>query len=265
MELTSGDAKIFYKVEGQGRPLVLLHPFPANQKFWEPATALLASRYRLVMPDLRGHGASQPGDGPATMEKHAGDVLRVCEAAGIERAIFAGVSIGGYVLLEFWRRHRQRVQALILCDTRAQADTPEGRANRLKSAEQVLKEGKDKFLDEMIGKLLGASTRSRRPDLVATARKMLGEMTPEGIAAVQRGMAERPDSIPTLKTINVPTLIVVGEEDTLTPPADSELMHKQIGSSKLEVVPQAGHYAPFERHETVVGMLRRFVDGLPAG
>ena len=264
MELTSGDAKIFYKVEGQGAPLVLLHPFPANHKFWQPVAALLAGRYRLVMPDLRGHGASQPGAGPATMEKHAADMLRVCEAVGIERAIFAGVSIGGYVLFEFWRRHRERVQALILCDTRAQADTDEGRANRLKSAEQVLKEGKDRFLDEMIGKLLGATTRSRRPDLVAAAHKMLGSMVPQGIAAVQRGMAERPDSIATLKTINVPTVIVVGGEDTLTPPADSELMHKHIAGSRLEVVPQAGHYAPFERHEDVVGIFRRFIDGLPA-
>lgn len=264
MQLTSGDAKIFYKVEGQGAPLVLLHPFPANHKFWQPVAALLAARYRLVMPDLRGHGASQAGDVPATMEKHAADVLRVCEAVGIERAIFAGVSIGGYVLFEFWRRHHERVQALILCDTRAQADNDEGRANRLKSAEQVLKEGKDRFLDEMIAKLLGATTRSRRPDLVAAARKMLGEMTPQGITAVQRGMAERPDSIPTLKTINVPTVIVVGEEDTLTPPADSELMHKQIAGSRLEVVPQAGHYAPFERYEDVVGILRRFMDRLPA-
>jgi 3-oxoadipate enol-lactonase len=115
----------------------------------------------------------------------------------------------------------------------------------------------------LIGKLLGATTRSRRPDLVATARKLLDEMTPAGIAAVQRGMAERPDSIPTLKTINVPTLIVVGSEDTLTPPADSELMHKHISGSELEVVPEAGHYAPFERREPFVGTVRRFMNGVP--
>lgn len=265
MELTSGDAKIFYELKGQGAPLVLVHPFPSNHKFWAPAAAILANRYRLVMPDLRGHGASQPGKGPASMEKHAADVLRVCEAAGVSRAIFAGVSISGYVLLEFWRRHRERVQALILCDTRAQADTPEGRANRLKSAEQVLKQGPSAFLDEMVPKLLGASTRARRPDLVAQARKLMEEMTPEGIAAVQRGMAERPDSVATLQTINVPTLILVGEEDTLTPPADSELMHRHVAGSRLEVVPKAGHYAPFEQHEVAVGMMRRFMDGLVAG
>ena len=260
MELTSGDTKIFYQVEGQGPPLVLLHPFPANHNFWKPAAALLSARYQLIMPDLRGHGASAPGEGPATMEKHTADLLRVCEAAGVQRAIFMGDSIGGYIMFEFWRRHRERMQALILCDTKAQADTPEASAARLKSAEGVLKHGPDAFLDEMVQKLLGATTKAQRPDLVAIARKMLGESSPAGITAVQRGMAERPDSVPTLKTITVPTLIMVGEEDTLTPVADAELMRQHIKSSRLEKVPRAGHYAPFEQHEFVVGKLRRFLE-----
>ena len=260
MHLQSGDAKIFYQVEGQGPPLVLLHPFPANHKFWKPATALLSTRYQLIMPDLRGHGASDPGQGPATMEKHAIDVLRVCEAAGVQRATFMGVSIGGYLLFDFWRRYRERVQTLILCDTKAQADTEEARATRLKSADDVLKRGPDAFLDEMVHKLLGASTKSQRPDLVVAARKILGESRPAGIAAVQRGMAERPDSVPTLKTISVPTLIAVGEEDMLTPVADAELMRQHIKNSRLQTVPEAGHYAPFEQHEVVVRMVRRFVE-----
>lgn len=263
MQLTSGDAQIFYQIEGQGPPLVLLHPFPANHKFWKPAAALLGTRYQLIMPDLRAHGASEPGNGAATMEKHAADVLRVCEAAKVPRAIFAGVSIGGYVLFEFWRRYRERVQALILCDTRAPADTIEGRATRLKSADDVLKRGPDMFLDEMLQKLLGATTRSVRPDLVSVARKILGEMTPAGIAAVQRGMAERPDSIPTLKTINVASLIVVGEEDTLTPVADAKFMHQHISGSDFAAIPKAGHFAPFERHEEFVAIMRRFLDEVP--
>jgi 3-oxoadipate enol-lactonase len=260
MQLASGDAKIFYQVEGQGPPLVLLHPFPANHKFWKPAAALLSPRYQLIVPDLRGHGASGAGEGPATMEKHATDLLRVCEAVGVQRAIFMGVSIGGYMLFEFWRRYRERVQALILCDTRAQADTPEGRAARLKAADDVLKRGPDAFLDEMVQKLLGATTKAQRPDLVAKVRAMLGEMTPAGIAAVQRGMAERPDSMDTLKTITVPTLIMAGEEDTLTPVADAEIMRQHIKNSRLFTVPKAGHYSPFEQHEFVVRMMRPFVE-----
>lgn len=260
MIIPSGDTKITYHVEGQGLPLVLLHPFPANHKFWKPAAALLSARYQLIMPDLRGHGASVPGESPATMEKHAADVLRVCDAAGVQRAAFMGVSIGGYIMFEFWRRYRERVQALILCDTKAQADTPDGRATRLKSADDVLKRGPGAFLDEMVQKLLGASTRAQRPDLVTAARKILGESTAAGIAAVQRGMAERPDSVPTLKTITVPTLIMVGEEDTLTPIADAELMRQHIKNSQLQTVPRAGHYSPFEQHEVVVGMVRRFLE-----
>lgn len=262
MELTIADAKLFYEIEGQGAPLVLLHPFPANHKFWRLAAALLSRRYRLLLPDLRGHGSSDPGEGPATMEKHANDVLRLCDAAGMPKAVFVGVSIGGYILLEFWRRYSERVQALILCDTRAQADTPEGRANRLKSADDVLKHGPDAFLDEMLQNLLGATARTSRPDLVSTARKMLGEMKPAGIAAVQRGMAARPDSIRTLKTITVPTLVMVGEEDTLTPRADAELMHQHIAGSRLEIVPKAGHFAPFEQHEAAAAAMRRFLDKL---
>src|ERR1700758_3336904 len=126
----SGDAEIAYTVQGDGPPLVLLHPFPANHAFWVPTTQALTSRYRVVMPDLRGHGESDIGDGPATMEKHASDLTRVLDDAGIGRAVFCGVSIGGYILFEFWRRYRSRVAALALCCTRAQADTPEGRATR---------------------------------------------------------------------------------------------------------------------------------------
>ncbi|HKC70437.1 MAG TPA: alpha/beta fold hydrolase, partial [Terriglobales bacterium] len=119
--IKSGDAEIAYQVLGKGAPVVLLHPFPANHEFWKPAAERLATRYRVLLPDLRGHGDSEVGEGPATMEKHAADLARVCDETGIGRAVFVGVSIGGYILFEFWRRYRQRVRALVLSDTRPQA------------------------------------------------------------------------------------------------------------------------------------------------
>jgi pimeloyl-ACP methyl ester carboxylesterase len=262
MHLASGDAQIFYQVRGEGPPVVLLHPFPANHDFWAPAADLLQARYRLVVPDLRGHGESSPGEGPATMEKHATDLVRLCDATGIAKAVFAGVSIGGYILFEFWRRHRDRVSALILANTRAAADTEEGRANRLKSAEEVEKHGPVPFIDSMVPKLIGQSTRTTRPDLVERVRKMMLSMTVAGIAAVQRGMAARPDSVPTLKTINVPTLVLAGEEDTLTPVADAQLMQSHIADSRLEVLPRAGHYAAFEQHEPAARLIRNFLDSI---
>jgi pimeloyl-ACP methyl ester carboxylesterase len=261
VHLSSDDAQIFYTVVGDGPPVVLLHPFPANHKVWLPAAELLVSRYRLILPDLRGHGQSDAGAGPATMDKHAADLLRLCDACGVGKAIFGGVSIGGYVLFEVWRRHRERIAGLILCDTRAGADGDEARANRLKAADDVEKQGPAQFIDSMIPKLLGDTTRTTRPDLVERARKMMLETPAAGIAAVQRGMAARPDSVPDLKTINVPTLVMVGAEDTLTPLTEAELLQRQIAGSRLEVIPRAGHYAVFEQHEAAAKAIRGFLDG----
>jgi len=220
--ISSDDAEIVYEVMGDGPPVVLLHPFPAHHELWLAVAESLSSRYRMILPDLRGHGDSELGQGPATMAKHAADLARICDSEVLGRAVFAGVSIGGYVLFEFWRRYRGRVAALILCDTRAQADTAEGRAARLKSAADVLERGTEPFVESMIPKLFGKTTLHSRPDLVAGARKMMMKMAAEDIAQVQKGMAERPDSVPTLKTINVPTLVMVGHEDTLSPVADAE-------------------------------------------
>ena len=106
--ISSDDAEIVYTVTGNGRPVVLLHPFPVHHEFWQPVTAALSSRYRLILPDLRGHGDSGVGQGPATMAKHAQDLVRICDREEIGRAAFVGVSIGGYILFEFWRRYRER-------------------------------------------------------------------------------------------------------------------------------------------------------------
>jgi pimeloyl-ACP methyl ester carboxylesterase len=260
MRLTSDDAEIFYAVMGDGPPVALLHAFPANHKMWLPSAELLAGRYRLILPDLRGHGQSSPGSGPATMDKHAADLVRLCETCGVSKAVFAGVSIGGYILFEFWRRHPDRVSGLVLCDTRAGADTDEARANRLKAAEDIEKQGPVPFIDSMIPKLLGETTRMTRPDLVDRARKMMLEMPVAGIAAVQRGMAARPDSIADLKTITATTLIVVGAEDTVTPLSEAEVMQRQIRNGRLAILPRAGHYAVFEQHEAAGKIIRGFLD-----
>jgi pimeloyl-ACP methyl ester carboxylesterase len=260
--ITSGDAEIIYEVLGDGPPVVLLHPFPAHHELWLPAAQALVSRYRVILPDLRGHGESGVGEGPATMEKHAADLARILDHAEVGRAVLAGVSIGGYVLFEFWRRSRGRVAALMLMDTKAQADTPEGRGGRLQSAADVIQRGTEPFVESMIPKLFGQTTRDARPDLVESARRMMMKMSPEDISLVQKGMAERPDSIPTLKTVNVPALVVVGEEDTLTPVADAELMRQNIPGSQMKVIPRAGHYAVWEQHEDVGKVVRQFLDSL---
>src|SRR5258708_23835155 len=158
-KITRDDAEIFYDVAGSGPTVVLLHPFPANHEFWLPVSRFLSSQYRLLIPDLRGHGESSLGNGPATMQKHASDVAIVMDAAGVDRAPLIGVSIGGYTIFEFWRRFRNRVTALVLTNTKAQADTPEARASRLQSADDVLQHGTEPFFESRTLKILGETTR----------------------------------------------------------------------------------------------------------
>jgi 3-oxoadipate enol-lactonase len=262
VRVRSDDAEIVYEVLGKGPPVVLLHPFPASHEFWLPAAQALISRYRLILPDLRGHGDSGIGEGPATMEKHAADLARVMDDADVGRAPLIGVSIGGYAIFEFWRRHRGRAASLVLCNTKASADSPEARAGRLQAAAEVLERGTEPFFESMIPKLLGKTTRDARPDLVQGVLGMMRKMSAEDVAQVQRGMAERPDSVATLKTVNVPTLIVTGEEDILTGLPEAELMRQNIAGSQLRVIPRAGHYAAWEQPEEVGLMLRQFLDGV---
>ncbi|MGA8619964.1 MAG: alpha/beta hydrolase [Candidatus Sulfotelmatobacter sp.] len=260
-KVKSGDAEIVYRVSGDGPPVVLLHPFPANHEFWLPVADALALRYRVLLPDLRGHGDSEVGEGPATMEKHAADIAAVMDEADVGRAPMVGVSLGGYALFEFWRRYRGRVAALGLCNTKAPADTAEARAGRLQAANDVMERGTEPFFETMIPRLLGKTTREARPDLVEGALRMMRKMSPEDVTQVQRGMADRPDSVETLKTINVPALLVTGGEDILTGVNEAELMRQHIPQSQLHVISKAGHYSPWEQQEEVGKLLRNFLDG----
>lgn len=262
MQIQSGDAEIAYQVLGTGSPVVLLHPFPVHHEFWLRAVQQLTYRYQLILPDLRGHGESGAGEGPATMEKHAADVARILDHLQLGRVPILGVSIGGYVLFEFWRRYGARVAALGLCNTKASADSPEARVGRLQAAADVLQKGTEPFFQSMVPKLIGKTTRESRPDLVEGALRMMRKMSAGNVAQVQRGMAERPDSVADLKRINVPTSIMTGDEDILTGPAEAELMHRNISGSELKIIPNAGHYSPWEQSAEVGKLLRQFFDSV---
>lgn len=259
MQLRSGDAEIYYEVRGSGPDLLLIHPFPADHGIWAPIAEMLSTRYRVILPDVRGLGQSSPGEGPATMEKHAADLIRLLDELNIAKVTYAGNSIGGYIFFEFWRRYRERVGSVVLVDTRAGADSDEARKARLAAAEDVLSRGTEPFIDAQLPKLMGESTRRNRPDKVVEAKRMMMHASAAGIAAVQRGMAARPDSNATLASIDVPTLVICGEEDGLTPSLEMEAMHRGIRRSIFRRVPKAGHYSPFEQPEEVHRLLRDFL------
>jgi pimeloyl-ACP methyl ester carboxylesterase len=257
--LPSDDAVLYYEVAGRGPDIVLLHPFPLNRHCWDDIVPTLSTRYRVVTPDLRAHGDSDQGDGPVTMAKLAADLERLSRELEISKALFVGVSIGGYAMFEFWRQHRERVAGIVLSNTRAGAETSEGQANRERIAEQVLREGTASFIDDMLTRLLSPTTRTNRPDIVGKARAMMQRMSPQDIAAVQRGMAERRDSIATLSGINVPAVVIVGADEVR---AEAELMRDRIPGSNLYVIQNAGHYAAMEHPEEYARILRQFADGI---
>ena len=263
-KIVSDDAEIFYDIAGNGAPVVLLHPFPVHHEFWLPVSKFLSSRYQLIMPDLRAHGESGLGDGSATMRKRAFDVARVMDAVGVDRAPLIGVSIGGYTIFEFWRQFPSRATALVLCNTKAPADTPEARAERFKVADDVRQRGTEQFFEGFLPKVLGETTRRLRPDLVEGALRLMRKMSAEDVAGTLLGLAERPDSIPTLKTINVPTLIITGDEDTMTGLPEAELMRQNIPGAQMKVVAKAGHYSPWEQPEEVGRLMRQFLDSVAA-
>jgi pimeloyl-ACP methyl ester carboxylesterase len=243
------DIQMAYTDSGIGRPVVLIHGYPFNRTLWNEQVAALSTSYRVIAPDLRGFGESDASDGTATMNRMAQDVALLLNHLGVTRATIAGLSMGGYVALAFYKQFPSRVRALVLADTRAQADTEEAKQTRAQHAEKALTEGMAGIADIMLPKLLTPETVSKRPEVVKRVRDMMLKTKPEGAAAALRGMAEREDQTELLPQISVPTLILVGAEDAITSRGDSETMHHAIAGSRLVVLENAGHVSNLERIE----------------
>jgi pimeloyl-ACP methyl ester carboxylesterase len=257
-----GDVRLAYDDEGEGDPILLVHGFPLGRWIWDEPRRALARRWRVVVPDLRGAGDSDVPDGPYSMDLLADDLARLCDALRFERVILGGLSMGGYVAFAFWRRHPARVRALMLCDTRSKGDDRGERVIRQSAAATALARGTAAVVDAMLPKLLGQTTLGSRPALVDAVRARLGRTDPRGVAGALLGMKDRPDSTPTLGTITVPTLVLVGGEDALTTPALAREMAAAIRGSRLEVIEGAGHLTPVEEPERTTAALERFLSAL---
>lgn len=253
---------ISYRDEGSGLAVIFIHGFPLNQTMWDDQVAALKDRFRVITVDLRGFGQSDVPDGPYAMSQMADDIRGLMRVIGLERAVLAGLSMGGYVSLAFYRKHPEAVQAMVLADTRAVADNAEGRERRMKSAEKAELSGSKAIADDMVAVALGATTLKDRPEVVRRMREMAESSAPQAIAAAQRGMAERLDSRDLLAAIDFPVLIICGEEDTLTPLAESEALKQSIPGSKLVVIPAAGHLSNLEQSEPFNAALIEFLDSI---
>jgi 3-oxoadipate enol-lactonase len=241
--------------------IVLLHAFPLHSGMWTHQIATLEKRHRVIALDYRGLGKSGVPPEATTMDVVAEDVREVLAHLRVERAAVAGLSMGGYVAFELYRQVPGLFRGLVLCDTKAGADTDEGKAAREKFARTALEKGLGWVSDEMIPKLLKPNPD---PALAKEVRHLVAAGTPAGVAAAQRGMARRPDSTPTLAKIACPTLVIVGEQDGLTPPPESEKIAKAVKGARLVTVPNAGHLANLENPAAFEAALLPFLDALPA-
>jgi 3-oxoadipate enol-lactonase len=243
--------------------VVLLHAFPLNSTLWRPQIDRAPTGWRFVAPDLPGFGASVL---PAarSMEAMAREVLNVLDEQGIDRAVIGGMSMGGYVTLALYRLAPERFAGMLLADTRATADTDQQKEARRKMIETVREQGPGAVADEMMPKLLGETSHRERPDVVSRVRDMIEGNSRDAIAGAVEAMMTRPDSRPLLSQITVPTLIVCGEEDVLTPPSDSMALHEGIPDSRLVQIPKAGHLSSIEDPEQFSFALHAFLGELSA-
>jgi pimeloyl-ACP methyl ester carboxylesterase len=241
---------------GDGPPVVLLHAFPLSRAVFHEQARGLADRARVVLPDLRGFGESPSGDDEPSLDLMADDVAALLDRLALDRVVLGGLSMGGYVAMAFLRRHRERASAVVLMDTKAGADPPAARENRLRVAEAVLADG-PRALRPMLDTLLGETSRRERPEVVDLVTGWLDAARPDGVAWAQRAMAARPDSTSTLAATSVPAFVVVGEEDALSPHDEALAMAAAFPrEAVVHVIPRAGHLTTVEAPEATTGALR---------
>ncbi len=256
-----GGALIQYADKGQGPTVLFLHGFPLSLGMWDAQEAL-SDRYRIVRFDARGHGGSSVGDAALTMERIADDAAVLIERLRLGPVILAGCSMGGYAAFAFARKHPSLLRGLILVDTRAGADSPEARKGRGELAAKVMAEGAQPALDAFLPKLVGETTKATGADVIAKLKDMILKTPKQGISDALHGIAARPDSTPFLREIVVPTLVICGEEDVITPRAEAEILQKGIKGAELAIIPKSGHLPPMETPEAfnriLAGFLARF-------
>ena len=256
-----GEIVLAAAVEGEGPVLLFVHGFPLDHSMWDAQRAAFAATHRVIVPDLRGFGQSDVTPGTVTMERLADDLSLLLEALDVEGpVVLCGLSMGGYVAWQFFRRHCDQLAALVLCDTKAVGDTEQAAHGRHELAGRVLDEGAAVVARAMAPKLFARSTMEQQADIVERTRAVIERTSPEGIAAALRGMAMRDDSTGLLAEIDVPTLVVVGEHDEISPSEEMRGMAERIRGATFVEIEGAGHMAPLENAGAVNAALRAFLE-----
>lgn len=266
MHIQIDNFSMYYEMMGSGIPVLLIHGYPLNHAMWAAQISALAEHARIIAPDLRGHGDSQPAAAPMgdpktySMDLHAGDCASLLDALGItEPVVVAGLSMGGYIAFSFLRRYPQRVAGLILAATRPGSDTPEAKTNRQQAIEAARQSGIEAVVEAMLPKMLAPITYENRPQIVEKVAAIIRKTSLEAVVGDQRGMMERPDSTPLLPEIHVPALLIHGADDQIIKPDEMENMQAAIPTSWLHILQDAGHLVNLEQPEKFNGAVRNFL------
>ncbi|NBM19868.1 alpha/beta fold hydrolase [Streptomyces sp. GC420] len=242
--------------------LLLVHGHPFDRSMWAPQVRAFALEgpFRLIVPDLRGYGATTVVPGVTRFSRHAEDLAGLLDQLHVRRVVIGGLSMGGQIAMEFCRLFRDRVEGVVLADTSAAAETEEGRRWRAETADRLLREGMTGYADEVLAKMIAPYNVTALPDVARHVRRMMCATDPEGAAAALRGRAERPDYRELLTTLDVPALVVVGRDDPYTPVADAKAMHAALPDSELVVIEGAAHMPNLERPDAFNAALGTFLD-----
>jgi pimeloyl-ACP methyl ester carboxylesterase len=263
---TSADCWIEFEDVGQGLPVVLLHGFPLECTMWKPQLEELQDECRIIAPDFRGFGGTSANLSNVSIDQFADDVANLLDALKIkQKVVVGGLSMGGYVTLAFARRHADRLGGLVLADTRAEADTPEARENRNKMIAFAKTNPASGVVEQMLSRLIGSETQMHHPEIAGTIRALGSKQSTAGIVAALQALRDRADATPGLASIRVPTLVVVGAEDVLTPPAASEALVAAIPGSRFAKIAAAGHMSSLEQPEMFNAVVGSFLSTLAGG
>jgi len=244
---------------GAGWPVLLIHAFPVNADMWRPQLERVPEGWRYIAPDVRGFGPEAAPAGSFTLDDVAADLAALLDHLKLDRAVIGGLSMGGYITMALLRRSPERFDGIILADTRAEADTPEGLAGRRQMIDLVRAKGAGAVADQMLPKLLSASAREHQPELVASVRRMIASTSAEALAAALEAMMGRPDSSADLSRVNCPALVLVGADDEVTPEASARAIEKRIERSRVVVLPAAGHLSNLESPDAFSRALSDFL------
>jgi pimeloyl-ACP methyl ester carboxylesterase len=256
--------RLEFNDDGPGPVVVLLHGFPFDRAMWVHQRSSVGSMYRVIAPDLRGHGASAAPDGIYTVDSMADDVLELLDGLQLyEPLVIGGLSMGGYIALSIAVRRPERVKGLMLMNSRAAADTPEAAKAREQRAEEIERSGEtEPVIEAMLPRMFARKTFERHPELVARMHARMLRTPARTLAGTLRGLAIRPDRSADLPMISVPTLVLAGLEDQVIPLEESERMVSMMPSARLVTIPDAGHVAPLENPDPANSAILKFLEGI---